>query len=167
MLMQRILAILMLFVIPLQGLAVPHRHGTEGSAPNSHHDQTPHFHFGSSHHAHHSHGPATASSHHHDGVAHSHSESDTGLVSTSELASEDPLPDSSGSHDDDALYVSGLVALPATSSQLLLPDGSNFAHALAADLFRLVSAAAPQVLWRPPPCSLGLPVFLKTVSMLI
>lgn len=112
--LQRLIAILLILVVPVQGFAVPHSHGPMAGALPDDHNQRPHFHL-SGHHHHQGHS-------HDDG--HSHDPRPCDNPGDEQNTSTPNVPAQPSNHDDDALYVSGDIGLNLSQNvQPIAEDG--------------------------------------------
>lgn len=143
---QRVTALLLALVLPVQGMAILHSHAAAGTPEPDGHAARPHFHVGCCEHNHH-HGHEC----HHQHAA----------------TPESQTPCDPPSHDDSAVYVGDEVALHSTVKVELR---TQYVIALVADSFVLsqladLSSLAPSD--RPPDPGGGCPLYLRVLSLRI
>ena len=154
--LRRLLTILLMLALALQGLAVPHAHGVAGESQPEGHNHRPHFHFAGCH-SHHEHGNGPCHSHHHDGARHHQNGSET-------PADSEPAPSPASGHDTDAVYVSSEPAIAGNSSTVLDLEASGVAVAWV--------SVEPQAtighFWGDavrPPSPGGVPLYLSALTL--
>jgi hypothetical protein len=137
--MLRLIAILLTFVSPIQGMGMPHGHGEGTSGVPVGHDSTPHVHFGHSH-------PHTHSHH-------------------GEQPEDSTRPeDSSHEHDENAIEVAGHDSLHqlAVSFSLCLTEGIwESANTFGCDCLGVTDSSTLE----PPPDVGSVPIYLSTASL--
>jgi hypothetical protein len=148
---QRLAAILVALMLPVQGMGVPHSHAGEGASDPEGHAARPHFHLHG--HLHHQHNHDDR-----DGGHHRH----TGSSYDDDGASH-PVP----SHDDSAINVANEVPLHASDRVETTPlDHIDWlATATETSFQSALIARVPSD--RPPDPGGGCPLYLQQLSLLI
>jgi hypothetical protein len=114
----RVLAILLMLAVPLEGFAVSHVHGTMAGMQPDDHDPRPHLHLGDHHH-HHAHSHGDGRSH---GDGHSHGPGPCDDQGEEQNVSQPEAPTQPSNHEADALYVSGDLGLNLTHAAPTVVD---------------------------------------------
>ncbi|GEM_PF-3571747 len=153
--LRRLLTILLMLALALQGLAVPHAHGVAGESQPEGHNHRPHFHFAGCH-SHHEHGNGHCHSHHHEAAGHHQGSSETQVASESGPA---------GGHDADAVYIASAPAIAGNSSTVLDLEASGVAVAWVsvepqASIGHFWGGAVAQ-----PPSPGGIPLYLAALTL--